>query len=107
MFAFPSNCVNFARMERKEHEQDINPNLAFDLKDMDELRRQGRPISVSALSQEYFDGQDGRIVDLDPMDRRGVDINDAWVLSKESRSMLSKAKVRKSDFGIINNNQSV
>lgn len=102
MFAFPSNPVNFARMSPKEYEQEVQPHLAFDIKDMDALRRQGKPISAANLSADYFDGQDGRVVPLDPTEKRGVDINDAWNLTKDTQAKLSKAKVRKADIGIVN-----
>lgn len=98
MFAWSPNKVNFARIERQEYEDGVEPHAAFDLAELDELRRSGKPISAANAVNDYYEGSAGPTSTMDPLERRGVDINDAYELSMNARTQLKKARTRAVDI---------
>lgn len=73
----------------REHEEPVNQNLSITPTQMDQLRRQGLPISTGILSSEYFDdgNPDPTLTDVD---RRGFDICDAWNKESELSAKISE-----------------
>lgn len=98
MFATKPKPFKFAVCKAKAHDVVVNPHLAFDLADLDQMRRQGKPISVTNAESLYYDGSESCTFDL-PMDmQRGVDINDMWNRSRDVHSRLSKLGASKVDI---------
>lgn len=90
MFSQKPNKWKFARVIRKDTDIVVNPHLAYDLTDMDEMRRQGKPISITNAESMYYEGSETCSFDI-PLDlQRGVDINDMWNRAKSVNKTLSK-----------------
>lgn len=103
MFAKSPVKPRFASAKRQSHEPVVGSNLAYDLSDLDYLRRQGKPISPANVEGMYYDGETNVSADL-PLDRmRGVDINDMWNAAQDAQKRLTKAGIRKVDLS--NQNQ--
>lgn len=95
MFKDNPPAVNFARLKSRSTDMPVSIHAAYDIKDLDAMRRSGMPISTSQLDSQYYDGDVDATFDI-PMDHlRGVDINDVWNETKRVNSKLSKAKVSK------------
>lgn len=78
------------KVVRDRDEDDVQPGLALTPSQISEMTRAGIPISnVNAM--QFFDGY--RTLDFQPglLNRRGVDIIDAWEAQQDSREKLSKA----------------
>lgn len=90
MFSDKPKKLKVAVAVRRENDVILNPHLAYDLRDLDALRRQGKPISVQNAESLYYDGSETCSFDLPLDSRRGVDINDMWNRSKDVRKTLSK-----------------
>lgn len=69
----------------------VQSNLAVSPATMLELSQAGRPISAQMQDANFYDGDSSPAVRLDPLDARGIDINDAWNMERDSRKKLSKA----------------
>lgn len=104
MFKDKPKSVRFAKTFVSDDEVKTVPNLAYDLSDLDELRRMGKPISQESVSSLYYDGevQDRCYVPLER--QRGVDINDVWNAQQTGRRKASKAGVRQVDLSNIKTN---
>lgn len=65
--------------------------LAMTPSQMDVMRRKGQPITLSNLSDQYFDGYDPAHCkfDLPIGEMRGVDMADVWTAQKDARRMMS------------------
>lgn len=98
MFAKAPKPVKFARTEVKIDEAVVVPHLAFDLADLDALRRQGKPITTANVESMYYDGQETNNFDFPLEVMRGVDINDAWDAMQSGRKRVSAAGVRRIDL---------
>lgn len=95
MFKNNPPAVRFARLETKETDVPVASHAAYDLKDLDDMRRRGVPISTTQHESQYYDGSTDATFDI-PLDQlRGVDINDVWNETKRVKGKLSKAKVSK------------
>lgn len=73
---------------RRADEDPVQPGLALTPSQISELTRAGVPISnVNAM--QFFDGY--RTLDFQPglLNRRGVDLVDAWEAQMDSRKKLS------------------
>lgn len=91
------NNINFAKLQRKDTDEVVKSHLALDLRDVDMMVKNGRPVSIQNAS-DFFDGSnDMDFNDLNLEQMRGVDLNDVWNASKDAQKKLSKAKVRKVD----------
>lgn len=97
MFKDNPRPVKFARTSLKDTESDVQPYLAYDLSDLDELRKQGRPISGPNIEAMYYDGSPDASFNLPLDQQRGVDINDMWNAVQDGKRKMSKAGVRKVD----------
>lgn len=81
----------------------VKQHLAYSLREVDELRRQGKPISSPSLESQYYDGDVNASSDMLPLDNlRGVDINDMWEESQDKQDRLSKARLRSVDVNPSN-----
>lgn len=101
MFSKKSNPIRFAHTKLRSDEVKVVPNLAFDLSDLDDLRRQGKPISLENAASLYYDGQE-QTVPVVPLERmRGTDINDVWNASLDGQKQLRKAGIRSVDFSQV------
>lgn len=90
--------LRVARCVRRDSDPLMNPHLAFDLADLDALRRQGKPINIANADSLYYDGSENCSFNL-PLDRqRGVDINTMWERSKTVSKTMSKLGVSKVDM---------
>lgn len=99
MFAKCPKSVKFAQTFVRDDEAVVVPHLAYDLADVDTLRRQGKPISQPNVESMYYDGQVTENFDF-PLDvMRGVDINDAWDAMQSGRKKISKAGISKVQKG--------
>lgn len=94
MFKFPPSTPKFAHITVRDDETPTQDNLAFDLRDMDDLRERGVPISTSSLVNDYYDGAVGDNFSVPVEHRRGVDINDAWETSKREHEKLTKTRMQ-------------
>lgn len=97
MFCYNPAAPRFAKVVVRDNEVRTQNNLAFDLKDMDELRERGVPISNQTLADSFYDGDPSGNVDnfnIAPELTRGFDMNDVWNLSKESHEKITKAKLK-------------
>lgn len=97
MFSTKPNKWKLAKCKRKENDSIVNPHLAFDLRDLEEMRRQGKPISVQNAESMYYEGSTDCSFDLPLDSQRGVDINDMWNHSKSVNNRLSKLGISKVD----------
>lgn len=99
MFAKKSNKLRLYNTFVRDDEVKVIPDLAYDLHDLDELRQQGKPISLQNAASLYYDGQTDLTTPIVPLDRqRGVDINDVWNASLDGERQLSKAGLRRVNF---------
>lgn len=97
MYCFNPKSPNFAKLVRKNTDEFVQSQLALDLRDVDQMVKEGRPVSLQNAN-DFFDGMtDADFTDLRFEQQRGVDLNDVWNESKRSRKMLSKAKISKVD----------
>lgn len=97
MFCYPPTPPRFARVKVREDEVRTQNNLAFDVKDMDELRKRGVPISNQSIAEMFYDGVDMGDTDnfeLSPEANRFADINDVWNVSKDCGDIITKAKLK-------------
>lgn len=88
----------FAKTVLRSEERRTEKNLAFDLRDMDDLRERGIPISSATLSDSFYDGVEGNTFDVPFEQRRFVDINDAWNHSQDMAQKLTKAQIVQTDL---------
>lgn len=68
----------------------VQSDLAQTPSKMLELSQHGIPVSSHIDDSSFYDGDKSSKVTLDPLHRRGVDVNDAWNLSQDSRAKLRK-----------------
>lgn len=97
MFSHKPNKLRLAKCVRQEHEVVVNPNLAYDLSALDEMRRRGVPISVSNSESLYYDGITDATFEVPLESQRGVDINQLWLATKKVNRNLTKLGVSKVD----------
>lgn len=97
MFCYNPVPPRFAKVSVRVDEVRTQNNLAFDLKDMDELREKGIPISSSTLADSFYDGQEGESFDIAFETTRGVDMNDVWNYSLDEHQKLTKSKLKLTD----------
>ena len=107
MFAKPPKRIRFARTERKvinesdgTLEPEVIPHMAYDVAEIDQLRKQGRTISTHNVENMYYDGEfiHGNItIPLDQV--RGIDRNDIWSQSVAASERVTKAGVKHVLFG--------
>lgn len=89
--------VKFAKCVRTDDDAVTVPNLAYDLSKLDQMRRNGEPISITNVANNYYDGSETCTFDV-PLDmQRGVDINDMWNEHQQHKSVMSKLKISKVD----------
>lgn len=72
----------------------VSSGLALTPSQMLEMSQSGIPVSSQMASDLFYDGDTTMRVDIDPLDRRGVDVVDAWNLQKSSRKKLMEAHNR-------------
>ena len=95
MFSRQPKPVKFAKLVRKDTDIDVIEHLAYDLSELDSMRKQGIPISQNNLESMYYDGDVNCSADV-PLDMvRGADINDLWNESQRVNRNLSKRQLRK------------
>lgn len=70
---------------------EVASGLALTPSHMLELSQSGIPVSSQMADDMFFDGDTSMRVHIDPLDRRGVDVVDAWNLQKSSRRKLMEA----------------
>lgn len=58
---------------------------------MAKLIQEGKPITSNNVSEVFFDGTTGNGMNLLPEDRRGIDVVDAWNISKDAKQKLFNA----------------
>lgn len=95
MLSLKPRKPHFAVCKRMEHEQSVRPHMAYDPKELDALRKQGKSISNANVEGLYYDGD---IINSDnfrlPMDSiRGVDINDMWNYQQRTNRTRSRLGV--------------
>lgn len=93
MFANNPPRVKFAHLRTRDIDVPVSQHAAYDLSTMADMVKNGVAISTSNMDSQYFDGTDTSSFNLPLEFQRGVDINDAWNASKDSKHKLSKAKV--------------
>lgn len=71
----------------------VQSHLAVSPTEMNQMRERGIPIASQVDSTQFYDGDTSPSVSIDPMFRRGVDINDAWNLQEASKRKLNSAYV--------------
>lgn len=99
MFAKKNKPIKFATLKTRETDPQIVPHAAFDLADLDQMRKQGVGISTSNAENLYYDGDVNCSFDV-PLDmQRGVDINDLWNADQSTRRRMSKAQLRSVKVG--------
>lgn len=77
------------------HETTVQPHLAYDIRDVDELTKQGKSISMPSLDSMYYEGSENCTPDV-PLDmQRGVNINDVWLASENAKDKLSHVRASK------------
>lgn len=104
MFLNNPKPIRFARTTVKDDEVQVVPNLAYDLSDLDELRRMGKPISQESVASLYYDGEVTQTCSV-PLERqRGVDINDVWNAQQTGLRKASRAGVRQVDLSNVKTN---
>lgn len=87
---FRSSKFRPCRCVRSSDEDDVQPGLALTPSQINEMTRAGIPISnVNAM--QFFDGY--RTLDFQPglLNRRGVDMIDAWEHQMDARKKLVDA----------------
>lgn len=97
MFAKNPNKLRFAKTKLTEDEVPVRPFLAYDLRDLDQLRRQGTPLSSTSVENMYYDGIENPSFDVPFEQQRGVDINDVWNAAQDGLRRVSNAGLRKVD----------
>lgn len=94
MFARIPKPVKFAKLVTRDTDPVLVQHAAFDLSDLDEMRKQGVGISTSNAENLYYDGSVDCSFDV-PLDmQRGVDINDLWNEAQTVKRRMSKAQLR-------------
>ena len=68
----------------------IQPSLAVTPSQMLDMSQHGIAISSQMNDKMFYDGDDSYIVNVDPLDYRGVDVNDAWNASQEAKKKISR-----------------
>lgn len=69
----------------------VQSKLALTPAEMRQSMERGEPISSKFDDSAFYDGDNKTTVHLDPLDRRGLDINDVWEYQQNSRSRIKKA----------------
>lgn len=69
----------------------IQSGLAVTPSEMMTLSEHGVPISSQVDESLFYDGDSSFKVSIDPMQMRGVDINDAWNAEQDSKARLAAA----------------
>lgn len=87
------SSVRFARLRTTSDDIPVSQHAAYDLSEMDEMRRKGQPIALNQHDSEYYDGSEDATFELSLDQCRGVDINDAWNQSRDLNRKLSRTKV--------------
>lgn len=72
----------------------VQENLAYTPSQMNHLREKGLPISTSMVASDFYDGDLGSSMAIDPVLTRGFDAIDAWELQQRSRSKILSAHKR-------------
>ena len=94
MFAKNPKPVHFAKLQKRDTDQPVLPHAAYDLHELDDMRKQGIGISVSNAENLYYDGDVNCSFDV-PLDmQRGVDINDLWNATQSVKRRMTKAQLR-------------
>lgn len=101
MFAHAPKPIRFAKTRLLEYEEPVNPHLAYDLSQLDELRKQGKPISQSNVESLYYDGDVNVSFDLPLDQQRGVDINDMWTADRDSSARRASVGVGRVDVNPV------
>lgn len=96
------NPIRFAKTFYNENEVPVIDHLAYEVKDLDEMVKQGKPISQNSLDDMYYDGEIRSRVEVPSDRRRGVDINDLWNETRRGKRQASKAGVRQVDLSNLN-----
>lgn len=80
---------------------EVASGLALTPAQMLELSQSGIPVSSQMADDMFYDGDTSMRVHIDPLDRRGIDVVDAWNLQKSSRRKLMEAHNNDiSDYGL-------
>lgn len=80
---------------------EVSSGLALTPSQMLELSQSGIPVSSQMANDMFYDGDTSMRVHIDPLDRRGIDVVDAWNLQKSSRRKLMEAHNNDiSDYGL-------
>lgn len=74
----------------KEDVRYIQPSLSVTPSQMMEMSEHGIAISSQMNDKMFYDGDNSYIVNVDPLDFRGVDINDAWNMSQDAKKKISR-----------------
>ena len=69
----------------------VQSHLSLTPSEMRQSAERGEPISSRFDDSAFYDGDNKTTVHLDPLDRRGLDINDVWEYQQNSRSRIKKA----------------
>jgi len=80
---------------------EVSSGLALTPSQMLELSQSGIPVSSQMANDMFFDGDTSMRVHIDPLDRRGIDVVDAWNLQKSSRRKVMEAHNKDiTDYGL-------
>lgn len=74
----------------KEDVRYIQPSLSVTPSQMMEMSEHGIAISSQMNDKMFYDGDNSYVVNVDPLDFRGVDINDAWNMSQDAKKKISR-----------------
>lgn len=69
----------------------VQSRLALTPAEMRQSMERGEPISAKFDDSMFYDGDSSNKVELDPMDRRGLDVNDVWDYQQSSRKKIKSS----------------
>lgn len=94
MLSKKPNRVNFTRTGLRSTDVAVAPALAYDVRDVADLVKMGKPISLVNASTAFYDGDSSDDMSV-PLDRqRGVDLNMMYQESKESKRKIGKFNLK-------------
>lgn len=92
--------MRFSRPKTGLYEQKVQRDLAVTPSQMQELARQGIPISTQNLGLGYQDGVSTLDFTPPPEYQRGVDMNDLWNLRNDIKGKVRRVKQGLADGSI-------
>lgn len=98
MFCYRPNNVVVSTTTLHEHELNVEPYLAYEVKEIAAMVDHGKTVNNANLESLYYEGTENCSCDVPIDGRRGVDINDVFNYAAERGEKIRKSKVRKVDI---------